>query len=101
MHAAGASLRSLDLSDNPMTAEVAPALAELLLKHPELLALNLNDTSLTDEGVSAIAQSLHASAGSLQVSRPHRISSCYNSAFCLQGVHVQRGSFAISALTTA
>ena len=50
-----------------MTAEVAPALAETLLRHPELVALNLNDTSLTDEGVSAIAQSLHASAGSLQV----------------------------------
>ncbi len=63
-----------------MTAEVAPALAELLLKHPELLALNLNDTSLTDEGVSAIAQSLHACAGSLQVSRLHSMSSCFGSA---------------------
>jgi large subunit ribosomal protein L31/Ran GTPase-activating protein 1 len=64
---AGVALRRLDLSDNPMTAEVAPALAETLLRHPDLVALNLNDTSLTDDGVSAIAQALHASADSLQV----------------------------------
>ena len=72
---AGASLRRLDLSDNPMTAEVAPALAEVLLRHPGLVALNLNDTSLTNEGVSAIAQSLHASVGSLQVRQPRTVSS--------------------------
>lgn len=64
---AGVALRRLDLSDNPMTAEVAPALAAVLLRHPDLVALNLNDTSLTDEGVSAVAQALHTSAGSLQV----------------------------------
>ena len=64
---AGVALRRLDLSDNPMTVEVAPALAATLLRHPELVALNLNDTSLTDEGVSAIAQALHACSGSLQV----------------------------------
>lgn len=68
---AGASLRRLDLSDNPMTAEVAPALAETLLRHPDLAALNLNDTALTDEGVSAVVQALHASAGSLQVTSRH------------------------------
>ena len=50
-----------------MTAEVAPALAEALLRHPGLVALNLNDTSLTDEGVSAVVQALHGSVGSLQV----------------------------------
>ena len=77
----------MDLSDNPMTAEVAPALAELLLRHPELVALNLNDTSLTDEGVAAVAQSLHASVGSLQVCRPHGVSSFAGSACCRRELH--------------
>ena len=57
----------LDLSDNPMTAEVAPALAEMIRCHSELRVLNLNDTALNDEGVSAIAEALSASTARIEV----------------------------------
>lgn len=57
----------LDLSDNPMTAEVAPALAETVRRHPELRVLNLNDTALSDDGVSAVAEALSASAARVEV----------------------------------
>ena len=53
---AGSELQRLDLSDNPMTEEVAPALAEALRQQSGLVRLNLNDTSLQDEGISAIAE---------------------------------------------
>ncbi len=53
---AGEELQHLDLSDNPMTEEVAPALAEALRRHSKLVRLNLNDTSLKDEGILAIAE---------------------------------------------
>lgn len=53
---AGEELQQLDLSDNPMTEEVAPALAEALRGHSGLVRLNLNDTSLKDEGILAIAE---------------------------------------------
>ena len=39
-----------------MTEEVAPALAEALRKQDKLVRLNLNDTSLKDEGIQAIAE---------------------------------------------
>ena len=55
---AGDKLERLDLSDNPMTEEVAPALAEALRQQSALLQVNLNDTSLQDEGISAIAEVL-------------------------------------------
>lgn len=55
---AGSQLVRLDLSDNPMTTEVAAALATALATQPHLQFLNLNDTSLGDEGVAAIAQAL-------------------------------------------
>ena len=58
MHHTGEELERLDLSDNPMTEEVAPALAEALRKQARLVRLNLNDTSLQDEGVQAIAEVL-------------------------------------------
>ena len=58
MHAAGKCLQRLDLSDNPMTGDVAQALAVMLQQQPRLRALNLNDTSLEDAGVSTIAQAL-------------------------------------------
>ena len=41
-----------------MTGEVAESLAAMLKGQPHLRALNLNDTSLEDEGVSTIAQAL-------------------------------------------
>ena len=63
----GEALVKLDLSDNPMTAEVAPALAEMVRRHPELRVLNLNDTALGDEGVSAVAEALSGSAARLEV----------------------------------
>ncbi len=53
---AGSSLVKLDLSDNPMTAEVAPALAETLRGHDELQVLNLNDVALGDKGIESIAE---------------------------------------------
>ena len=54
----GENLERLDLSDNPMTEEVAPALAEALRKQNKLVRLNLNDASLKDEGIQAIAEVL-------------------------------------------
>jgi hypothetical protein len=56
----------LDLSDNPMTEEVAPALAAALAQQPALTALNLNDTSLTDGGVAAVCKALAGAAPKLQ-----------------------------------
>lgn len=58
LHAAGKCLQRLDLSDNPMTGDVAQALAEMLRQHPHLRVLNLNDTSLEDAGISIISQAL-------------------------------------------
>ena len=63
---AGRCLQRLDLSDNPMTGDVAEALAAMLQQQPHLWALNLNDTSLEDAGVSTIAQAL-ASSGDCNV----------------------------------
>jgi large subunit ribosomal protein L31/Ran GTPase-activating protein 1 len=53
---AGQHLVKLDLSDNPMTAEVASALAEALRSQQSLQVLNLNDTALGDEGMESIAE---------------------------------------------
>ncbi len=47
---AGRHLLKLDISDNPMTAEVAESLAQLIKQQPLLRHLNLNDTSLTNDG---------------------------------------------------
>ena len=44
-----------------MTGDVAEALAAMLLQQPHLRALNLNDTSLEDAGISTIAQALATS----------------------------------------
>lgn len=54
----GRCLQRLDLSDNPMTSEVAESLADMLKGQPQLRILNLNDTSLEDDGVSTIAAAL-------------------------------------------
>lgn len=62
----GNCLQRLDLSDNPMTGEVAESLAAMLKGQPHLRALNLNDTSLEDEGVSTIAQALTDAAPQLE-----------------------------------
>ena len=55
---AGNCLRRLDVSDNPMTSEVAESLAQMLHRQVHLQILNLNDTGLEDEGVSMIADAL-------------------------------------------
>ena len=55
---AGSALQRLDVSDNPMTGEAAPALAQMLGRHPELRALNLSDTALGDDGGGAGAVTL-------------------------------------------
>lgn len=57
----------LDISDNPLTEEVAPALASCLAAQPGLTHLNLNDTSLTDEGVTAVCNALAGAAPQLEV----------------------------------
>lgn len=57
----------LDISDNPLTEEVAPALAACLAAQPHLTYLNLNDTSLTDEGVQEVCKALAGAAPQLQV----------------------------------
>lgn len=56
----------LDLSDNPLTEEVAPALAACLAAQPQLQHLNLNDTSLTDKGVTTVCRALAGSAPQLR-----------------------------------
>lgn len=48
----------LDLSDNPLTEEVVPALAAALAAQPQLRALNLNDTSLGPDGVGQLCGAL-------------------------------------------
>ncbi|KAF8069620.1 RANGAP1 [Scenedesmus sp. PABB004] len=60
--AAGGALVRLDLSDNPLTEEVAPALAACLSAAPALAHLNLNDTSLTDAGVATVCGALAGAA---------------------------------------
>ena len=55
---AGNCLCRLDVSDNPMTSEVAESLAQMLHSQVHLQILNLNDTGLEDEGVSTIADAL-------------------------------------------
>jgi hypothetical protein len=52
-----------------MTEEVAPALAAALALQPALTALNLNDTSLTDDGVAVVCRALAGAAPQLQVGR--------------------------------
>ena len=55
----------LDLSDNPMTADMAEELAETLKGQPRIQTLILNDMSLTDEGVVSIVEALTGSAPEL------------------------------------
>jgi hypothetical protein len=62
----------LDLSDNPLTEEVAPALAGVLAAQPGLRALNLNDTSLTDAGIVQVCRALASAAPKLEVRRAVR-----------------------------
>jgi Ran GTPase-activating protein (RanGAP) involved in mRNA processing and transport len=54
----GTNLRSIDLHDNPLTSEVAGALSEVILSHPQLSKINLNDTALEDSGIEKISLSL-------------------------------------------
>lgn len=56
----------LDLSDNPLTEEVASELASCLAQQPNLRHLNLNDTGLLDEGVQAVCKALAGSAPQLE-----------------------------------
>eukprot|EP00198_Chlamydomonas_reinhardtii_P008040 XP_001697377.1 RAN GTPase activating protein, RANGAP1 [Chlamydomonas reinhardtii] len=54
----GSCLVRLDFSDNPLTAEAAPALAAALARQPALRVLNLNDTGLGPDGVAALCGGL-------------------------------------------
>lgn len=66
-HPPGSSLVKLDLSDNPLTEEVAAELAACLAKQPHLRSLNLNDTGLQDEGVQAVCKALAGPAAAPQL----------------------------------
>eukprot|EP00798_Chlamydomonas_sp_ICE-L_P028435 gene28435-31577_t len=63
---AGRCLLKLDISDNPITVDAAPALAQLINSQPKLRVLNLNDTSLTDRGVATICAGLTGAAMDLE-----------------------------------
>ena len=54
----GTNLRSIDLHDNPLTSDVSGALAEVIVSHPQLSKINLNDTALEDSGIEKISLSL-------------------------------------------
>lgn len=54
----GTALTRLDLHDNPMTEDVADALADALRAQRGLRCLNLTDTGLGDEGVATIASAI-------------------------------------------
>jgi len=57
--ASPSALARLDLSDNPLTAACASALAACVAHHAgSLVALNLNDTSLTDAGIALVCGAL-------------------------------------------
>jgi hypothetical protein len=64
---AGTSLARLDISDNPMTGEIAADLAAALRRHGGLRALNLNDTGLGDEGIAMLAEAVAGAAHELEV----------------------------------
>ncbi|CAD7700807.1 unnamed protein product [Ostreobium quekettii] len=55
---AGTCLVSLDISDNPMGAEVADGLAALLRQQAGLTSLIVSDTGLTAGGVKTLSQAL-------------------------------------------
>jgi Ran GTPase-activating protein (RanGAP) involved in mRNA processing and transport len=55
-------LVKLDLHDNPLTPEVAKDLALALEGQDALEELNLNDTSLGDEGIRILAEALARNA---------------------------------------
>jgi Ran GTPase-activating protein (RanGAP) involved in mRNA processing and transport len=59
-----------------MTGDVAESLAEMLKGQPHLRALNLNDTSLEDAGVSTIAQALANSGMPLPILAYHLATTC-------------------------
>lgn len=65
--AAARGLVRLDLHDNPITADFAPALAALLASQAHLKALVLNDTCLGDEGVAEVCGALGAGGGAPQL----------------------------------
>lgn len=61
------SLARLDLSDNPLTSEVAESLAAAIKEQRGLKELILNDTSLGDDGIAVLAEALPSVASSLEV----------------------------------
>lgn len=61
------SLIRLDLSDNPLTSDVAESLAAAIKEQRGLKELILNDTSLCDEGIAVLAEALPSVAPSLEV----------------------------------
>lgn len=77
-------MQRLDLSDNPMTGDVAESLAEMLRGQPHLRALNLNDTSLEDAGVSTIAQALANSGMPLPGFAHHPATTCLQQRSCFE-----------------
>ncbi|KAG2492745.1 hypothetical protein HYH03_008911 [Edaphochlamys debaryana] len=70
---AGHCLVKLDLSDNPLTSEVAAELAKALAHQPRLSILNLNDTSLGPDGVVTLCQGLLTSYGATDNKPAHQL----------------------------
>ena len=64
---ASTGLSSLDLNDNPATAESIPGIVKLLGIQSKLQRLNLSDTSLGDDGVQKLSKALHVCVPHLQV----------------------------------
>lgn len=60
--ACGTALRSFDISDNPMDADIAPHIASVVPKHCDLRRLILSDLGLGDEGVKGVCEALAGAA---------------------------------------
>lgn len=63
---AGSALVKLDISDNPLTEEVVPALCGLIKSQPALRVLNLNDTGLGSKGAAQVCVALAQAAPQLE-----------------------------------
>lgn len=62
----GTNLKSIDLHDNPLTHEVSAALAEVIVSHPNLRRVNLNDTAMEDSGIEKLSLSLGRAAKTVE-----------------------------------
>ena len=57
----------LDISDNPLTEDVVPALVGLIKAQPLLRVLNLNDTGLGSKGAAQVRVGRSGAHGCMNV----------------------------------